>query len=367
MLDIRKQAIGDISNSNVVAINGDVTIDGKEYNDLLQTLIEIVRKDFESFSSVAINSTKEEITKYLKSIFENLVKDNSTQLTKKFQNPATQVILHDSLISYVSTEDETVKECIVDLMIEQLKAQNGTTEQSIINEAIKLIPNLNINTLSLLALMSLRHQMLHPSMSFMLESAFEELSPIINQAPQISNLDIDFILQNKCTRMIAGLYPIDTLENHFIKQYDLFFRDGGNKDDLDAYAALHPEIMQSVDDMGCCMFCFTNERMDYWKFCDINSKLFFERLRARRQQYLIPLVEELLTQTRPFTQNEVRKYFCKLNPNWLAVFNLLDSKQLICIGLSMLGMYIGSKYIAKVTKKPSLPISSFVNPIILEK
>lgn len=367
MLDIRKQAIGDISNSSVIAINGDVTINGEKYNDLLQTLIEIVRKDFESFSSVAIKSAKEEISKYLLRVFENLAKDNLTHLTEKFQKPAIQVILHDSLISYVSAEDNAVKECIVDLMIDRLKTRNGATEQSIVNEAIRLVSNLNINTLCLLALMNLRHQVMLPSISFMLDSAFAELSPIINQAPLISKLDIDFISQNKCTRMMSSLFPIDTLENHFMKQYDLFFRDGGSKAELDAFTAIHPEIMHRVNDMGCCMFCSTNENVDQWKFCDVNSKLFFDRLRARGQDYLIPLVEKLLIQSRPFSQSEIREYFCKLNPNWLAVFNLLNSPQFNHIDLSLLGMYIGNKYIAKVTNKPSLPMSSFANPISLER
>ena len=68
MLHIRKQEIGDISNSTVIAINGDVTIDGEKYNTLLQTLVEVVRKDFEQFSSIAISNAKEELSNFLKQI-----------------------------------------------------------------------------------------------------------------------------------------------------------------------------------------------------------------------------------------------------------------------------------------------------------
>lgn len=365
MLDIRKQEIGDISNSTVIAINGDITINGEKYSNILQTLIEIVRKDFEQFSSIAISNAKEEITIFLKQIFEKLAKEGQIHLTEKFQKPSIQVGLHDSLVSYISSEDENVKEYIVDIMIDRLKAESGTTEQSIVNEAIKLIPNLNRTTLSLLALMNLRHQVMLPPISSILYSSFAELSPIVNQVPQISNLDIDFISQNKCTRVITGLYPIDTLENHLLKQYDLYFRKEGRKDELDVFAAIHPEIMYQVNDMGTCMFCYTNRDMEHWKFSDVNSKLFYDRLRTRGQEYLIPLVEELKAKFASFTQSEVREYLCKINPNWMAVFNLLNSPQLNHTDLSMLGMYIGSKYISKVTKKPSLPILSLANPISL--
>ena len=366
MLDIRKQEIGNISNSTVIAINGDVTIDGEKYNNILKSLIEVVRKDFESYSYAAIANAKEEIANYLKRVFEKLAKEHLTHLTEKFQKPAIQVGLHDSIISYISSEDENIREYIVELMIDRLKVQSGTTEQSIVNEAIKLIPALNTKTLSLLALMNLRHQVMLPPISTILDSSFSELSPIVNQAPQISSIDIDFISQNKCTRVITSLYPIDTLENHLLKQYDLYFRQEGSKEELDAFAAIHPEIMYQVNDMGTCMFCYTNKNMEHWKFCDVNSKVFYDRLRARGQEYLIPLVEELKSEFASFTQNDVREYLCKINPNWMAVFNLLNSPQLNHLDLSMLGMYIGSKYISKVTKRPSLPISSFANPISLE-
>lgn len=365
MLDIRKQDIGDITNSTVIAINGDVTIDGEKYNNILKSLIEVVRKDFESYSYTAIANAKEDIANYLKRIIEKLAKEHLTHLTEKFQKPSIQIGLHDSIISYISSEDENIREYIVELMIDRLKVQSGTTEQSIVNEAIKLIPALNTKTMSLLALMNLRHQVMLPPVSTILDSSFSELSPIVNQAPQISSIDIEFISQNKCTRVITSLYPIDTLENHLLKQYDLYFRQEGDKDELDAFAAIHPEIMYQVNDMGTCMFCCTNKDMERWKFCDVNSKVFYDRLRTRGQEYLIPLVEELKSKFAIFSQNDVREYLSKINPNWMAVFNLLNSPQLNHLDLSVLGMYIGSKYISMVMKSPSLPISSFANPISL--
>lgn len=366
MLDIRRQEIGNISNSTVIAINGDITIDGEKYNNILQTLIEVVHKDFEHFSSIAIKNAKDDIANYLNQIFEKLSQENLVYLTEKFQKPAIQVGLHDSIISYISSEDDNVKEYIVDLMIDRLKVECGTKEQSIVNEAIKLLPNLNRTTLSLLALMNMRHQVMLPSMSFMLESSFLELSPIIDQTPQISNIDIDFISQNKCSKVINSFYPIDTLENHFLKQYDLFFRKKGSKKQLDSYAAVHPEIMEKVNDLGSCMFCGVINDKEHWIFCDVNSKVFYDRLRTRKQEYLIPLIEELKTQTPSFTQDQVHDYFCNLNSNWDFAFSLLNSSQLTHTDLSMLGMYVGSNYISRVTKKPSLPISSFAKPISLQ-
>lgn len=52
MLDIRKQEIGEIPNSTVIAINGDVTIDGEKFNNTLQNLREVVHKDLTSLGRI---------------------------------------------------------------------------------------------------------------------------------------------------------------------------------------------------------------------------------------------------------------------------------------------------------------------------
>ncbi len=61
----------------------------------------------------------------------------------------------------------------------------------------------------------------------------------------------------------------------------------------------------------------------------------------------------------PFTATEVRSYFCNLNKNWEQVFNLLNSSTLTRLSLSILGLYIGTKIIGKLTHSSPLSISNF--------
>lgn len=135
-----------------------------------------------------------------------------------------QAFLHDTLIEYISTEDKRAKEFIIDVLIDRLNFQNISTEKAILNEAIKLIPNLNASTSALITFMMLRQQMVNPSISFMLELFFKQLSPIVDIAYNIKTIDIEYIIQRNATMNISGFYPIDTFENHLLKQYDLFFR-----------------------------------------------------------------------------------------------------------------------------------------------
>lgn len=49
--------------------------------------------------------------------------------------------------------------------------------------------------------------------------------------------------------------------------------------------------MNAVNDMGSCMFCTSHEE-DTLSFTEVNSDLFYKKLKVREQEYLIPLIEE---------------------------------------------------------------------------
>lgn len=360
MLDNNKiQYIGKIENSNnVVIINGNLTIDGQISKDLQTSCLEILRTDFDKYTTTAIEQAKQEIEECIKSILEKLAKEQQKHLTERFQSLSMQAFLHDTLIEYISTEDKRAKEFIIDVLIDRLNFQNISTEKAILNEAIKLIPNLNASTSALITFMMLRQQMVNPSISFMLELFFKQLSPIVDIAYNIKTIDIEYIIQRNATMNISGFYPIDTFENHLLKQYDLFFRQKIDRRFLEDFKSIHPEIMNAVNDMGSCMFCTSHEE-DTLSFTEVNSDLFYKKLKVREQKYLIPLIEEFKKEMPPFTATEVRNYFCNLNKNWEQVFNLLNSSTLTRLSLSILGLYIGTKIIGKLTHSSPLSISNF--------
>lgn len=364
MRDIRKQIFGDIVNSNAIIINGDVSVDGEMFNNVQNIFVEILRDDFLRYSSDAIIQAKTEINNLMLNVFERLVKEQLIHLTERFKNPSIQVFLHDTLVGYITNENDDVKELIVDILIDRLKIDNVGTEKAILNDAIKLIPNLNSSTSSLIALLNLRNQVAMPAISFMLESFFMQISPIINNSCNINNIDIEYIKQAKCTKQISGLYHIDSYENHLLKQYDLYFRQKGSIEIFNNFKNDHPEIMHQVNDMGTSMFCLIDNE-EKWCFCDVNSKLFYERLIKRRQEYLIPLIEKLKETIPPLTNSEVRQYLCNINMNWKYTFDLLNSSELNTVSLNVLGSYVGSKIISKYTNGEALSFTSISNPVAL--
>lgn len=359
------QEIGNITNSNAIIINGNVTIDGKVYGEVKNIFIDILRKDFEKFSVQAIEQAKTELENFLETLFEKLAKEKLTSLVQSFKFPAVQISLHDTLIGYIVAENIDIKYFIVDILIDRLKMQDNTIERSIINNAIKIIPNLNLPVACLIALMALRQQVAATQFSFMLDLYFNQLSPIIDNLKDVTNLDVEYIKQNDCTVPITGIFHIDSFENHLLRQYDLFFRQKGSSKKFNEFEETHPEVRFCVNDAGFCMASLSGENSEYWQFCDANSTLFYKRLKERQQEYLIPLVEELKKDMPIFSEQEVRKYLISVNSNWSYAFDLLNSEALRKSGLSIIGNYIGSKVISKYTHSKAISISGLSNPIAL--
>jgi hypothetical protein len=365
MFNSHNLQIGNITNSKAIIINGDVAIDGKFYGETKNIFLEILRNDFEKFSMQAAEQAKTELENFLEILFEKLAKEKLTSIVENFKLPAVQVSLHDTLMGYIVTEDIHIKHFIVDVLIDRLKMQDNTIERTIINDAINIIPKLSLPTACLIALMALRQQVAVMPISFMLDFYFMQLSPIVDNLKNVTNLDIEYIKQNNCTVPITGLFPIDSFENHLLRQYDLFFRQKGSFKKFIEFSEIHPEVRFSVNDLGTCMASISRENSEHWQFCDTNSTLFYNRLRERQQEYLIPLVEELKKDMPIFSKLEVREYLISINSNWSFAFDLLNSEALGKSGLSILGNYIGSKLISKHTHSNALSISNFSNPIAL--
>ncbi|WP_239472963.1 LPO_1073/Vpar_1526 family protein [Bacteroides caecigallinarum] len=366
MLDYRKLQVGNIENSsNVIIINGNLHIDRQVYGNIKEAFLEILQEDMKRYSVMAKVKVEEEVEKCLQSLIIKLVEEQRENLIEKFQDISIQSVLHDALLGYMIS-DEDVKEYIIDELIERLKIRNSTTNQFIINEAINLLPKLSSSALLLLAILQLRHQIANVPISFMLKLYFEQLTQMIDTVENITDMDIEYLVQCNCVYRITGLYHIETYEHHLLRAYDLFFRKPITSEVLKDFKEKYPKIMSPVNDFGTCMFCANGEDESYFHFCDINSKLFYKRLSERGQDFLIPMVEELKIQTPLYKDTEVREYFYNLNSKWENVFSLLNGKSLIWMDTSILGKYIGSKVLEKYIKNSTrLSINDFNNPMTL--
>ena len=106
MLDNNKiQYIGKIENSNnVVIINGNLTIDGQISKDLQTSCLEILRTDFDKYTTTAIEQAKQEIEECIKSILEKLAKEQQKHLIDEV---IAEALKHINRKSHIKRSDKT--------------------------------------------------------------------------------------------------------------------------------------------------------------------------------------------------------------------------------------------------------------------
>lgn len=358
-LNKRIQNIGNINNSdNILIINGDVIIDSVEYSRLEKSLFEILRSDFEKYSSAAVELAKLEVNNFIKDILEKLYLSHKLNLLEQFQKLSLQPSLRETLRGYVFSEDSSTKLALVISLITRIEINNTSIEASIIDDAIAIIPNLNPTTFSLLAIMALRHFIVYPEFSMMFEMYFASLSPVVDNFSNVTDLCMEYLIAKGCVKEIHNFQRVETLENIFLHNYDLFFRSKGCYRELQDFSILHPEIMYKVNDKGTSMF-LTDVKNNEWSFIDVSSIVMYERLHLRHQDYLIPLIEELKRKTPLYNVSELQQYFRKINKNWDIVFSIMSSEKMIQTVLNPVGLFIGTQYLTMYTGGNPLPISSY--------
>lgn len=359
----RLQKIGNVSNSNVIAINGDVIIDGTVFNDVQNSLLETIKQDIMYYSQSAIEAIKEEIKAFSTSIITEICRTHTKEyLVSKFASISLQAVIHDATLGYITNEDIEVKHLIIDVFIERLRLDNNDSEALTLNKVISILPKLNRIGLNLIALMTLRDLIIpqHP----MLDDYWRRLSPIIDVLPNVREIDIDYLRKTGSTEDVTGLYPIDSFENHLLKQYDLYFRKRIPYDEWDIYCSKNPAIRNVVNEWGTCMFYFADSSFKEVRFLDSNSTVFYQRLKERNQTELIPLIEELKSKYPLFSPQEVRTHMCSFNKNWDIAFELLNTS-LVRIGVSTCGLYIGSRLINRLEGGKGCSLKDMYNKISL--
>ena len=359
----RKQSIGDINNSNVIAVNGDVVINVTMVENIQESFLDTIRKDTEMFSLKAIEAAKDKVKTFATLILAELCNAYEWEaLIDKFSDISLQATIHDATLGYITNEDNKVKQLIIDVFIDRIKLKNTDSKALILNRVISILPQLNQNSLSLIALMTLRHMIspLHP----MLDDYWQRLSPIIDTLPDVKNIDIDYLRGSGCTDDITGLYPIETFENHLLKQYDLYFRKRIPYDEWDIYCSKNPAIRNVVNEWGTCMFYFADSSFKEVRFLDSNSTVFYQRLKERNQTELIPLIEKLKSKYPLFSPQEVRTHMCSFNKNWDMAFEILNTS-LVRIGVNTCGLYIGSRLINRLEGGKGCSLEDMYNKISL--
>ncbi len=354
MLEKNKQEIANVNNSSVQQANGDINNYGLGYNDVKEICRDVIRQELAIVTKEATNTLNQEISAFENQFVDRLEKLENPQVMDKLRNPKLQFVLHDTMKEYAKTEDIDTKEELVDLMIERLKVEEHTTEQYLIDESIKIIPNLSLYQAYFLGALTLR-KVINQGYSFIVDSNLRKRALLYEYLDEITNLDIHYLkLINCCADMSGTMYYVP-MSDLMKPEYDLLFRHCITEEQYDTFIRSHNNVPSVKGQQIIYKKGGTNEVYLLYS----SKQYLIQELNKENKMDFLPLFEELINLFTPFTNDEISQHLISLNANWQKAFDCLNKEEVTHIDLTPVGTYIGRRIVKKVTKNDTLPLAEF--------
>ena len=355
----RVQVIKGVNGNNNIIINGDVTADREV---LMKVANHLLSAELERLTTEAKGKMDAAIKECVQTIMERISSDNIQSKLAEFSIPSTQFAFYSALKGYSISETAEQREFLVDAFIDRIMTNWDSSEKMIIDTALDVLPKFSPQTLSAIGLLQLRHQLANAQYGFMLNQYFASLTPLAEKMSQLNTLDFEYLKQERIILPLSGIQETVSLEKYMLAHYDLFFRHPLQEGVYETYCKEHPKAHESVSDRTCMMW-IDQEQDNATSFCPVNSMMFYNQLKERHQEYIIPHVEALKQKMPAYTEEEVRRYFIKFSPSWERIFQLFSSEVFTRNVLSITGKYIGGKVLSKAGNVIPLSLNEYKNNI----
>lgn len=354
MLERNKQEVSNMSDSFVQQANGNINNYGLGYNDVKEICRDVVRQELAIVTKEANNTFQQEISAFENQFIDSLKNLDNPLLMEKLKTPKLQFALHDTMKEYTKTDDNSTKEELVDLLIERLKVGEHTTEQYLIDESIKILPNLSLSQTHFLGALILR-KVINQGYSFLVDNNLGKRAMLYEHLNKISNLDIHYLKLANCCSDMSGTKYYMPLIDIMKPDYDLLFRHHITKETYDNFIQSHPNI--PVIKGRQLIYTKGNTNEIYLLYSSRNYLL--HELQKENKPYSLSELDELINLFRPFTNDEIKQHLISLNSNWEKAFDCFDKEEVTHIDLTPVGTYIGRRIVKKVTKDETLPLEDF--------
>lgn len=352
-----EQKIENINRSVILQAKDDINI-GISARDAMDICEYIVENQLAIYTQAA----RFEVEKRLSEISEKTIhqiKSLKEDLLHRFRDPAIQQALNETFKNYVTSGDDKLAESLIDLLIERLKVEEKTTEQSIIDEARNIIPKLSSPTVSLLAIMVFS-KLVFPYTRKQYNDLIMKLAPIVGNLKNINSLDIAHLKQVGCGSGLLPIQTVEPLEKSLLSNYDLYFRHNVTlrefKDIIQKYsqltnASLQNNLQENLQDL----FSLGDECV---AFNVPNSKALTKIFSQASDKQLELLFSDLKNKAIPFTDDEVREYHIRQDTRWQYAFEVFKNKQISAFQLTPVGVFIGIRKLTRICGT-EIPISLF--------
>ncbi len=354
MSEKNKQEISNVNSSLIQQANGDIKNYGLGYSDVKDICHDVVRQELSIVTKEAVDTFHREISSFEDQFIERLEKLEKPQVAEKLATPKLQFVLHDTMKEYAKTDDANTKEELVDLLIERLKVNEHTTEQYLIDESIRIIPNLSLSQIYFLGAFTL-HKIIISGNSLAVEDKLSKRGLLYEYLDNTSNLDIQYLKLLKCCSDTPGTKYQKSIVSIMKQDYDLLFRHPITEETFNTF--MHEKSAQEI--VKGTLIAYKNGNADEIKPLYSSKKYLMQVLHMESSSNLIPELDQLINLFAPFSDGEIKQHLIALHPNWEKAFDCFDKEEVTHIDLTPVGAYIGRRLVKKLTNDDTLPLEMF--------
>lgn len=215
------QSVSNNKNSTINQAARDIVINGLQPCDVVQIVNTIVASKLAEYAANAQLTARERLDAFEEKLLEEVSKKVKGKINR-FNEPAIQFATREAALGFVRSGDETQGEELVDLLIERIKAEEHTTEQNLIDQAIRILPTLSVKSMAILITLAYRDLFFHGD-----NGQYKEwlscISPVLQELSKVKSLDVAYLQQTGCAFGVQGINAHESFEVDLLKNEDLFF------------------------------------------------------------------------------------------------------------------------------------------------
>jgi len=366
-----KQEVSHLENAIANQAGRDLIINqGLNAVDVIAIVKSVVASELAIYAQKAEGKAEERLKKFSDDLVEQLAERVADQLDR-FNEPSVQFAVREAALGYVRSGSETDEDNLIDLMIERVKVEEHSTKQKLIDQAIRIVPTLSSQTLSILSLLAFRQLTFRGNRQEYLKW-LNSVNSVVNEISTVGALDIEYLVQAGCVTGLPGLSFHKQWEESCLISADLFYRHPAPEEAINSFLA-SIGIHKTIDDKGYTTDPSVTNPKDLILFLItclivppgmkvgfnvVNTGTVTEVLQKQGLNSIMLQFQQLKERATPFTKNEVRQFFEGLNPNWGKVIELLNSDQVLSFKLTPVGSYVGSRQLSRLSGR-DIPIEIF--------
>ncbi len=352
-----QQTVQDVSESTINQAGGDVVVNnyGMSPLEVMHLVKELVSYEMSQYLHQAQVTAQDRLEEFSQK-FEKRIDAKLHKYLNRFNEPSMQLAARDAALGYIRNGNPLEGDALVDMLIERILVEEHTTQQQLIDKAIRILPTLSNECLALItfiAFVNIQKSCNHYAYIKWLEC----LNPVVDTLIKVNPLDIAFLHQAECASGLLGLSFNNDFVNSQLKHADLFFRHPASEKFISyitekyrmefvdgGMTFVRASNQQMLDFISTFMF---NDSKSF--YCMITSSEYLKRLISEKHLDSIDEDLDMFIQTSVlFTEDEVKAYFYNINQNWATAFELLKRKDFQSMRLTPVGNYIACRQLSRL-------------------